>query len=1570
MLKCAFAYSLGLSPLCLVKFGRGRGPSTQTVVSRFSGYRIDGMAINFDALSSTFDAFAPEFLLQRPVILTLACSEMPENFRVAETDKMEMHSWVTEFIEPLQEDPSPADDGLDQVFRWTREFSGLAIADEAEDNSSQARNRAFPDGANQQLAPQAVQASHEQDRLPTQLEDLTASRNVFLHAGYIATVSETAWLDAQSWDLSGEYARHAGRSFRDEQLPGAPPKSVLTFRAESNNKSNKSLDLDFQPQPQFLHFYEDGDANMLVASGASQPSPFDHVRPHHAPSDGPLSPVQTAAADMEGAASTLQATSDAPAATVPPVFPDLAPGDGALPVADLNPDVAATTAADGLPTLDAPVSLAQPFDMGLAVDMTMQEPMPMNMAMNGLDMAPGFMPVDFQEQDLASDERVNAFARLRFDDGSYYMHTYQIILGRNLALARKDMKRLAKVDHLERNGDLAGAHALLHGKKRKRNGRGAPSVISEKGGIVSARIESMPLEYQQRCHPSQSASSGSHQNGEPAEEKPAERAPQDVIMQAFPERPDQFDGHVPEDPNDCPLVPIHPEHVTARTGNAGPKGISRRHAKIFYNFEEGAFCIEVLGNNGLHHEGQFCPQGAVVPLEHGDNLSIGAVNIQFFLPDVALTEQQRQRQDSGSRPMSFSFENGNGEMESDEEMSSDSEGQMSINPRQVYYHPVDNDIDSEDDANDDDMDEYEEPVPKQKIKIKLKAPRPREPSPPPKKSKKQRALEKKRKREREREREREEEEHSPYESPIKKVKKIRHPQEELVRASPTKEPKATKEAKQAKQVKEKESEAAKEIKGPKEPKEQKEKGKAPAKAPSKTPVPDEATPVAVKKETPVKDQPAPVKSVPTDSPPLLRKPLEAEIEAGGEIEGLITEEMARQHNLPPSLVGHVVEKRKGPGRPPKDGIMSKRQRSQLIKQAKEIERAKAAGIDPADIPAPSIKPKITKRKDSNAGDVDGDDVLESTEKGDGTMMGDKGKQKQPIKPPRTPSPEMRIEDYTEEQLQRPSANYVVLIHEAISSSPTGQMNLQQIYNYIEKKYPWYKFKTTTSGWQSSVRHNLGQHDAFVKGDKEGKGFNWRINPEVSIEKERRKRQVSPPVNHAQRPQYYPPPNGYPPYPPQPGYPYHPGMPPPGMPPAPPRLPPSMMASAPRLPPSMARDANVATPAASQGAPPPSPYASPWAGGNTAGSPSAPMPPRPYPQPPHGTPPASSAAAGPSGQYGVLYPTSAPPPHSGHSAASPYGGPYATAGASPYAAAPSRPYAPYPPQGYPQPGPPGPPPPGPPPQGGPSAGPSTQSPAPPQSQPPSQAQPSPAPPTVNLTPDIIARYPANTNHDVIRNLEMFRSQYVKLRTEPGEATKVDNAIRAFIDTSVSQTSLTEPERQLLTAIMKIPNLAAYRTNPIAINQENVATQLPVSSTAAAGTAAAIAAAGAASTTSAPPSTQYQQIPQQTPQQVQAPHPPTSSSALPASVATAPATSEPHKSTPNTTGVPAPAPPAPAASLPPSHRPSVEPLTPVPGSPAIQTGTPMVKRPITETTAADLAAHDDKEAEEEKSADRTE
>jgi hypothetical protein len=460
--------------------------------------------------------------------------------------------------------------------------------------------------------------------------------------------------------------------------------------------------LDFAPSLNTAD--EDGAGSMLVVSSGE----LQHnVSARHDTRDALFSPSATfpqPTPDMEVA--TADATAqDAPAA---PML------DLAMPDAPAPQDL--TVLGNGLPALGDPISFPQPGEMnGIAAAAAAATP---------ATAMPDFTAMDFP-QPMASDQRLTAFARLRFDDGSYYMHTYQIILGRNIDLARRDMRRIAKVDQLHADGQPQAAEELLNGhanKKRKR--RPARSVISEKGGIVSAPIESMPLEYQQRrqSNASHSLSSASHPTGESGEEKPAERAPESMLIQAFPEVPAQFDGHVPENPQDCPLVPIHPHHVTARTGAHGPKGISRQHAKIFFDFDQGHFCIEVLGSNGLHHQDEFKYQGEVVPLDHGDHLVIGAVNIEFYLPDVALTDVQRQRQESGSRPMSFQFENGHGERESDEQISSESEGEQSINPRHVYHYPV-SDLES-DDAGDDDMDDYDEPVPRSKPKtipkLKLK----------------------------------------------------------------------------------------------------------------------------------------------------------------------------------------------------------------------------------------------------------------------------------------------------------------------------------------------------------------------------------------------------------------------------------------------------------------------------------------------------------------------------------------------------------------------------------------------------------------------------------------------------------------------------------------------------------------------------------------------------------------------------------------------------------------------------------------------------------------------------------
>ncbi|KAI1001384.1 hypothetical protein K3495_g6815 [Podosphaera aphanis] len=161
-----------------------------------------------------------------------------------------------------------------------------------------------------------------------------------------------------------------------------------------------------------------------------------------------------------------------------------------------------------------------------------------------------------------------------------------------------------------------------------------------------------------------------------------------------------------------------------------------------------------------------------------------------------------------------------------------------------------------------------------------------------------------------------------------------------------------------------------------------------------------------------------------------------------------------------------------------------------------------------DMPAgpPREKRKYTKRKPKESKEPK---EGEANASGSGEESKAK-KEKIPPRPPRSPSPVMNEEDFTPEQLAKPQSNYVTLIHEALSNAPTQQLGLPDIYRAIYRKYPYFKFKTQTLGWQSSVRHNLSQHHAFRKVEKDGKGWTWGIVDGISIEKEKKKRATPPP----------------------------------------------------------------------------------------------------------------------------------------------------------------------------------------------------------------------------------------------------------------------------------------------------------------------------------------------------------------------------------------------------------------------------------------------------------------------------
>lgn len=282
-------------------------------------------------------------------------------------------------------------------------------------------------------------------------------------------------------------------------------------------------------------------------------------------------------------------------------------------------------------------------------------------------------------------------------------------------------------------------------------------------------------------------------------------------------------------------------------------------------------------------------------------------------------------------------------------------------------------------------------------------------------------------------------------------------------------------------------------------------------------------------------------------------------------------------SIPPEM---IPPKRKGPGRPPKNGIMSKREQALLVRQQKEAQKAeaikngtlKATKLKPGEVDdALTGKRKYTKRRrpeDEQEGSAEFQDTIEGGDDGQelSPSAGKPFKEKRPPKPARSPSPVFDESQLTPEQLAKPTQSYVILIHEALSNAPSGHMSLPQIYRAIERRYPYFKLKVSTQGWQSSVRHNLSQHAAFKKIEREGKGWQWGLVPDINIEKEKKRRPTPPPM--PPQPYYQPPPQmfrpqqfaypGMPPdgrqppphmpymYPPPPGHGYPPGSFAPGM----------------------------------------------------------------------------------------------------------------------------------------------------------------------------------------------------------------------------------------------------------------------------------------------------------------------------------------------------------------------------------------------------------------------------------------
>ena len=358
----------------------------------------------------------------------------------------------------------------------------------------------------------------------------------------------------------------------------------------------------------------------------------------------------------------------------------------------------------------------------------------------------------------------------------------------------------------------------------------------------------------------------------------------------------------------------------------------------------------------------------------------------------------------------------------------------------------------------------------------------------------------------------------------------------------------------------------------------------------------------------------------------------------------------------------IPPRKRGPGRPPKDGIMSTRERKE---RERAIKLAEAKAANGGRTPPPSAKGKMPKlpetpRTEQKAEkrkytkrkrDGEDGDVMPSIEGGEENVGSDT--EKLPAKKPRaskSPSPEYPpLAALTEEQLARPSEPYARLIYDILADIHPKALPLKQIYRALKMKFPFFVYRVESEGWQSSVRHNLNQewNKLFEKGEKEGKGFAWKAIPGALQPQAERKRAAqaaaaakpkppprAPPQNQGPPPPLnwqnsttFPPPYwpGQGPYPPPPnGMPWPPAgsmpQPPPGQ--GPPQMPPH-----PNMPPQQMQ--KPGTPQSGTPAPPQQLQRPP----STHPTPQQQPPPPPQQRPPNPPsafhpPPSSSTSAAP------------------------------------------------------------------------------------------------------------------------------------------------------------------------------------------------------------------------------------------------------------------------------------------------------------------------------------------------------
>lgn len=263
-----------------------------------------------------------------------------------------------------------------------------------------------------------------------------------------------------------------------------------------------------------------------------------------------------------------------------------------------------------------------------------------------------------------SEPRIQAFAKLEFDDGHFYVNTYSFVLGRDVRAARAAYQREMRSKHSRALSSSGGPapHPPTTPNRRPDSSAYVGSVVSDKGGIMGYDPD-VPQQVPLVSWKS-SNSSAHEQSAAPllhvADQQQQQQQPESLQLESWnpppapePEPKDYnalaMQSLAPNDarpvdtlsllpsPDACPTIPIHPP-ATASGSVASHRGISRKHVRISYNFDTGIFEMEVMGRNGAFLNLDWLAPHQLRPLHSGDYIQIGGVRVRFVLPDVPVTD--------------------------------------------------------------------------------------------------------------------------------------------------------------------------------------------------------------------------------------------------------------------------------------------------------------------------------------------------------------------------------------------------------------------------------------------------------------------------------------------------------------------------------------------------------------------------------------------------------------------------------------------------------------------------------------------------------------------------------------------------------------------------------------------------------------------------------------------------------------------------------------------------------------------------------------------------------------------